>query len=240
MAKNHTAPATSTKTDSKSRESQTVTKEDVGSLPVTKPEGNKMTASEKHVGAPVNSKVEGARVRTGAKGVTKAYLPPVATRKKMLTFACTLATKTSKRLKKWNAENPAFGNIAKQVDAAIVQMQSAMMDLDKVPANWEPTKTVSAVNVGGFAVGDIVRIREKRQCQYSDVLDAEQVKKPMSVSKIGKSKIVVDLGGGKATVITKSHLIDNKKPLDEERAEQAKIDAARKAKKDEPTPATTA
>jgi len=234
MAKHNTPAATANKTDSKARESQTITKNDVGSLPATlREEGNKMTASEKHVGAPVNSKVEGARVRTGAKGVTKAYLPPVATRKKMLIFACTLATKTSKRLKKWSAEKPEFAPIAKQVDAAIVQMQSAMMDLDKLPQNWEPTKTASAVNIGGFAIGDIVRIREKRQGQYTDVLDAEQVKQPMKVSKIGKSKIVVDLGGGKATVITKSHLVSNDKSLDEERAEQAKIDAARKAKKDE-------
>jgi len=189
-----------------------------------------LSASEKHVGAPLNSKVEGARVRTGAKGVSKAYLPPIATRRKMLTFACTLATKTSKRLKKWTAEKAEFGAIAKQVDAAIVQLQSAMMDLDKLPQNWEPTKTIASVNVGGFSLGDIVRIREKRQSQYADVLDAESVKMPMKVSKIGKSKIVVDLGGGKVTVITKSHLVPNNKPIEEERAEQAKIDQARKDK----------
>lgn len=235
MAKHETTSKTDSKTDSKNTNKAPAATASApkNEAPVAKSNVVQLSASEKHVGAPLNSKIEGARVRTGAKGSTKAYLPPVATRRKMLTFACTLATKTSKRLKKWSAEKAEFGAIAKQVDAAIVQLQSAMMDLDKLPQNWGPTKTVSAVNVGGFSVGDVVRIREKRQSQYADVLDAEAVKQPMKVSKIGKSKIVVDLGGGKATVITKSHLVPNDKPIEEERAEQAKIDAARKSKKDE-------
>lgn len=188
-------------------------------------------ASERHTGSAVNSKVEGARVRTGASGQTKAYLPPIATRKKMLQFASTLATKTSKRLKKWTSENVAFGEIAKQIDAAIVSMQGAMMDLDKLPQSWEPTRTVNAVNIGGFAVGDSVRIREKRHGQYSDVM-GDAVKQNVTVTKVGKSKIVIKMSDGNSTVIAKSHLVDAKMSIEEERATQTKVDEARKAKKD--------
>ncbi len=211
------------------------------SAPSTNGNGNGSTAlssaSEKHTGSLRNDKVEGARVRTGASGKVKAYLPPIATRKKMLAFASTLATKTSKRLKKWTAEKAEFAPIAKQIDSAIVALQSAMMDLDKLPQGWEPTRAVAAVNVGGFSVGDMVRIREKRHSQYADVLDKDTIGTALKVAKVGKSKIVLALPNGMSTVVTKAHLIDSKTSLDDERAAQKKIDDARKAAKEGTTEA---
>jgi hypothetical protein len=184
-------------------------------------------ASEKHTGAPINSAHPNAKVKGN-----KAYLPPIATRRKMLVFSTTLATKTTKRLKKWVGERAEFGKIASKIDEAIALLTSASIDLEKLPNQmWEPTRAVAAVNVGGFAVNDEVRIREKRQTQYADIL-GDKVAKTFKVKQVGKSKIVLDVGGGMATVVAKTHLIDSKTSLEDERAQQAKVDEARKAKKD--------